>query len=409
MDLDQASIERELAEGGTALGHPLVVVESTTSTNDDAKQAARDGAPSGSAFIADTQTGGRGRLGRSWHSPPGENLYASFVLRPSLSSSAAPLVTPGGWTGGRRRGRVARARTQRGPEMAERRSGRRSQVGRHLDRSAAFGLRASWIVVGVGINVRATSFPADIASRATSLVLAGATNLDRGSLFVALAVRCPHGSTALCTDGPGPIVEELAVRDALRGRTITVDGSPATALGIAEDGACAFAATTAPRRRYLRAKYVLGICTGSLGGRGVFFRTKTSQTRTPCANLKCVRSVAPCKPGAECCEEHGASWRYSSASLCLAEADGNGGGGGVSVAVDVVHDLVFRNAELFGDMLVDAHVGLVRNEQIDVGDRETGFVESPHAQPRAFGGGPTEHLFAVHPADSDDRRPSSRV
>src|SRR6478736_6410742 len=93
MDLDRLSIERELAVGGTALGHPLVVVDSTASTNDDAKQAARDGAPSGSAFISDTQTGGRGRLGRSWHSPPGENLYASFVLRPSLSSSAAPLVT----------------------------------------------------------------------------------------------------------------------------------------------------------------------------------------------------------------------------------------------------------------------------------------------------------------------------
>src|SRR5204863_9598302 len=72
---------------------PLVVVASTTSTNDDAKQAARDGVSSGAAFIADTQTSGRGRLGRSWHSPPGENLYASFVLRPSFSPHIAPIVT----------------------------------------------------------------------------------------------------------------------------------------------------------------------------------------------------------------------------------------------------------------------------------------------------------------------------
>jgi BirA family biotin operon repressor/biotin-[acetyl-CoA-carboxylase] ligase len=237
MDLDRLSIERELAVGGTALGHPLVVVESTTSTNDDAKQAARDGAPSGSAFISDTQTGGRGRLGRSWHSPPGENLYASFVLRPSLSSSAAPLVTLAAGLAVADAiaslvpGRSVGVKWPNDVLIDDR------KLAGILTEAQLSDVRTSWIVVGVGINVRATSFPPDIASRATSLALAGATNLDRGSLFVALAIALSTRIDTLCTDGPGPIVEELAVRDALRGRAITVDGSPATALGIAEDGA----------------------------------------------------------------------------------------------------------------------------------------------------------------------------
>src|SRR5258705_13642803 len=93
MDLDDTRIVTELVRRGIPVGRPLTLVSVTTSTNDDAKRAAHEGAPSGAAFVADSQTRGRGRLGRTWHSPPGENLYASFLLRPSLDPRRAPLVT----------------------------------------------------------------------------------------------------------------------------------------------------------------------------------------------------------------------------------------------------------------------------------------------------------------------------
>ncbi len=74
--------------------------ETVGSTNDEAKRAAADGAPHGDFFVAETQTGGRGRRGRSWISPPGVGIYASVVLRPvlalhdvSLLSIAAALAT----------------------------------------------------------------------------------------------------------------------------------------------------------------------------------------------------------------------------------------------------------------------------------------------------------------------------
>lgn len=61
----------------------LKVVDVTTSTNDDAREAAREGAPHGSAVAARVQTAGRGRRGHVWESPRG-SLYLSCVLRPSV-------------------------------------------------------------------------------------------------------------------------------------------------------------------------------------------------------------------------------------------------------------------------------------------------------------------------------------
>lgn len=61
----------------------LRVVDVTTSTNDDAREAAREGAPHGSAVVARVQTAGRGRRGHVWESPRG-SLYLSCVLRPSV-------------------------------------------------------------------------------------------------------------------------------------------------------------------------------------------------------------------------------------------------------------------------------------------------------------------------------------
>lgn len=69
-------------------GFRLHHVNSIGSTNDEAARLAFAGAPSGTIVLADRQTEGRGRLGRTWQSPTG-NLYASFLLRPACSLQAA--------------------------------------------------------------------------------------------------------------------------------------------------------------------------------------------------------------------------------------------------------------------------------------------------------------------------------
>ena len=82
--LTSKQTERERLPEGFVLHH----LDTVGSTNDEAAKLAAEGAPSGTIVLADTQTGGRGRLGRAWQSRPG-NLQASFILRPDCALRSA--------------------------------------------------------------------------------------------------------------------------------------------------------------------------------------------------------------------------------------------------------------------------------------------------------------------------------
>ena len=73
-----------VAPRGCALGRPLILAAVTGSTNDDARRLAGAGCGHGTVVLADRQTAGRGRLGRTWHAEPGENLSFSIVWREGL-------------------------------------------------------------------------------------------------------------------------------------------------------------------------------------------------------------------------------------------------------------------------------------------------------------------------------------
>ena len=78
---------------GTVFG-PVRFVAGTTSTNADLLGEARAGAPEGRVLVADHQTAGRGRRGRSWVAPAGSALLASVLLRPRAGSAALTLLSP---------------------------------------------------------------------------------------------------------------------------------------------------------------------------------------------------------------------------------------------------------------------------------------------------------------------------
>lgn len=68
----------------------VVRLDRTGSTNEALRRLAAAGAPPGTVVLARAQDAGRGRLGRSWHSPPGLGLYLSILLRPRRPASEAP-------------------------------------------------------------------------------------------------------------------------------------------------------------------------------------------------------------------------------------------------------------------------------------------------------------------------------
>src|SRR5262249_43930924 len=74
------------------LGKSLHFFATIDSTNTYAVRLAREGACEGTVVIADSQSGGKGRLGRSWVSPPGVNLYLSAILRPPVPAATVPQL-----------------------------------------------------------------------------------------------------------------------------------------------------------------------------------------------------------------------------------------------------------------------------------------------------------------------------
>ena len=91
-DLPEALTPERILDGlGTRwLGRSLHCLEETDSTMRVASELARQGAPSGTAILAERQTAGRGRLGRSFHSPARRNLYVTFLVRPDVAAAEAP-------------------------------------------------------------------------------------------------------------------------------------------------------------------------------------------------------------------------------------------------------------------------------------------------------------------------------
>ncbi|MBI5493351.1 MAG: biotin--[acetyl-CoA-carboxylase] ligase [Deltaproteobacteria bacterium] len=75
------------------IGKEVVFFPSIDSTNVKAFELGRNGAPEGTAVVADRQTKGKGRIGRKWESPPGVNLYASIILRPGIMPHEAHQLT----------------------------------------------------------------------------------------------------------------------------------------------------------------------------------------------------------------------------------------------------------------------------------------------------------------------------
>jgi BirA family transcriptional regulator, biotin operon repressor / biotin---[acetyl-CoA-carboxylase] ligase len=168
--------------GGSEHWHVYPTIDSTNVT---AMEAAGNGAPEGSVFLADEQTAGRGRGAHGWHSPAGSGIYLSAVLRPKLSASEVLSVSLAA-------GVAAHTAIERvtGIDIDLRWPNdllfNERKLGGILIESASDGERVRHLVVGIGLNVNHADFPADIASTATSLRMVTGREWPRTELIFAL-------------------------------------------------------------------------------------------------------------------------------------------------------------------------------------------------------------------------------
>ena len=148
-------------------------VAETGSTNTDLLAMARAGAPEGVVLVADHQTAGRGRLGRTWQAPPGSSLLVSVLCRPALPLSRVHLVTvAAGLAAADAVEEVAGFRPGlKWPNdlVVETDAGTRKLAGL-LAESVVDGSTLSAVVVGMGMNVRwPHPLPDELAATATAV------------------------------------------------------------------------------------------------------------------------------------------------------------------------------------------------------------------------------------------------
>ncbi len=185
------ALDRLRAERGSC--PPVLYFQSVASTNDLATRLADRGAVHLTTVMAELQTAGRGRLGRSWYSPPGAGLYASVVVRGGSSTEGAsrdpsaaqePLSPLISITAGVALAEAVRAATRLPVDIKWPNDlvvGRRKLAGILTEASA--GGRLEYAIVGFGINLRPAAYPPEIADRATSIEAELGRPVDRGLLF----------------------------------------------------------------------------------------------------------------------------------------------------------------------------------------------------------------------------------
>lgn len=162
-------------------GKKVVYFPQTDSTNLQAKTAGEQGSPHGTLFVADRQTAGRGRRGRGWESPAGENVYMTLLLRPEFSPAKASMLTL-----------VMALSAAEGIQQAcgiqpaikwpndlvvngKKICGILTEMNAEVD-------YIHYVVIGIGINVNQAEFPEEIQETAASLKNEAGIDMDRGEI-----------------------------------------------------------------------------------------------------------------------------------------------------------------------------------------------------------------------------------
>lgn len=151
---------------------------SLDSTMTEAQRLAESGSPEGAMVIAETQTGGRGRLGRSWISEPGVGLYFSVVLRPNIPAPRLPTLTLAIGLGVAE-GIETACRVEcdlRWPNDVLLNGKKCAGI---LVEASSDDQRSRYVIAGVGVNVNHNAMPADLADIATSARIETACEYDR--------------------------------------------------------------------------------------------------------------------------------------------------------------------------------------------------------------------------------------
>ena len=210
------------------------------STNEEAKRRALAGAPDGSIYVADVQTRGKGRRGRNWISPGGEDLFFTILKKPEIPFNCISMITLVAALS------VAEAVEKHGGESCQIKwpndliihgkkiCGILTEMGAEMD-------RLDYVVIGVGINVNRVEFDPEIADHASSVFKESGIRIQRARLLadVIASFEINYRQFVTCRDMT-PFLEDYNARLVNVNREVRIvkDGRELVrhALGINERG-----------------------------------------------------------------------------------------------------------------------------------------------------------------------------
>lgn len=203
-------------------GRELYFYQTTSSTNLLAKQAGEGDAPHGALFVANEQTAGRGRRGRSWQSPPGANIYFTILLRPRFGPEQASMLTLV----------MAHSVAAAIYRLTGLDAGIKWPNDVLLDGKKVCGILTEmsvereyihYVVCGVGINVAPQEFPEDIREHATSVEMIYGKAISRGELLQYVMEELERDYDAFVAAGDlTPLLESYNSRLVNRSRRVRV-------------------------------------------------------------------------------------------------------------------------------------------------------------------------------------------
>jgi BirA family biotin operon repressor/biotin-[acetyl-CoA-carboxylase] ligase len=232
-------VQPELA--GNAIGHRMTHYFRTDSTNNVCWKLAAQGSPHGTVVVAEEQTAGRGRLGRSWYSEKSSGIYTSVLLRPPLSPAAAPVLT---LLAGVAAHQAVTAVTGLAVDIrwpndllvnGKKVCGILTEIHAELDRLHA-------VVLGIGVNVNHAVMPAELKETATSLRIETRRRWSRVHLCIALLKELEKHYHLLLKEGSAALTKRWGeVSSFARGKRVRVVTSGgeflATTAGLEPTGA----------------------------------------------------------------------------------------------------------------------------------------------------------------------------
>lgn len=214
----------------------IVRLAAVDSTQTIAFDLATSGAADGTVVVADYQREGRGRRGRPWLAEPRAALLTSILVRSPLATSDLPLYSFAAALAvadavAAIGGRTTRLKWPNDVLLDGR------KVSGILLESRTQPPASAIVAVGIGVNLRQTAFPDDLATRATSVRLATGVDVDRDDALHALLAAFTRWRGRLEQEGFGPLRDRWLADSDTIGRAVDIDGVRGVAVDLAPDGA----------------------------------------------------------------------------------------------------------------------------------------------------------------------------